>query len=51
MGTKKYYCTIIVISNKENVLEEYKKSLQIQKNVDYQLIVIDNTKNQYKSAR
>ena len=51
MDTKKYFCTIIVISNKEYVLKEYKKCLQTQKNVEYQLIVIDNTKKIYKSAR
>lgn len=47
----KYYCTIVVICNKEKVLKEYTENLNTQKNVIFQLIVIDNTDNQYSGAR
>lgn len=51
MEQKIYHCTIVVIANKAEVLEDYIKSLDAQTNVVFQLIVIDNKDNQYSGAR
>ena len=43
--------SIITIVNKEKVYEDFKKSLESQKEVNYELVKIDNTHNQFFSAR
>ena len=44
-------CTLISINNKEKIFEEFKKSINSQKNVKYELISIDNCNGEYNSAR
>ncbi|MCW3763739.1 glycosyltransferase family protein [Weissella confusa] len=48
---EKHEFSIITIVNKENVYQEFKKSLDQQKQVDYELIKINNSNNQFQSAR
>lgn len=43
--------SIITIVNKEKVYEDFKRSLESQKEVNYELVKIDNTHNQFFSAR
>ena len=43
--------SLITIVNKEPVYQEFKKNLDTQVNVDYELIKIDNYDNQFNSAR
>ncbi|MBB1063535.1 family 2 glycosyl transferase [Limosilactobacillus sp. WF-MO7-1] len=43
--------SLITIVNKEEVYREFKKKLSKQKNVNYELIKIENDNNQYSSAR
>lgn len=43
--------SLITIVNKEPVYQEFKKNLDTQVNVDYELIKIDNSDNQFNSAR
>ena len=51
MADKKELFSIITIANRENVYEKFKKSLAMQKNVNYELIKINNDHNQFSSAR
>lgn len=39
--------SIITIVNKEKVYEDFKRSLESQKEVNYELVKIDNTHNQF----
>ena len=43
--------SIITIVNKEKVYEDFKRSLESQKEVNYELVKIDNNHNQFFSAR
>lgn len=43
--------SIITIVNRPQLFEQFKKSLSAQVDVNYELIEIDNTNNQYSSAR
>lgn len=43
--------SIITIVNKEDVYQEFKKNLAEQKNVNYELIKVNNVNNQFSSAR
>lgn len=43
--------SIITIVNRENVYQEFKSELSKQKDVDYELIKVNNDKNQFTSAR
>lgn len=43
--------SLITIVNNEIVFDDFKENLKTQKEVDYELIPIDNKKNQYNSAR
>lgn len=43
--------SIITIVNKENIYKKFKKNLADQKNVNYELIKINNDHNQFSSAR
>ena len=47
----KHEFSIITIVNRENLYQEFKKSLSQQQQVDYELIKINNYNNQFKSAR
>ena len=47
----KHEFSIITIVNRENIYQEFKKSLSQQQQVDYELIKINNDNNQFKSAR
>lgn len=46
-----YKCTIISISNNKKITDEFIVNLSEQKNVSYQLIVIDNRNNIFNGAR
>ncbi|MBB1070165.1 family 2 glycosyl transferase [Limosilactobacillus sp. RRLNB_1_1] len=50
MGFKFEY-SLITISNHENIYQEFKQGLKKQKDVDYELIKINNDHQQYSSAR
>lgn len=39
--------SIITIVNKEKIYEDFKRSLESQKEVNYELVKIDNTHNQF----
>ncbi|MCX2187190.1 glycosyltransferase [Limosilactobacillus pontis] len=47
----KHEYSLITISNNESVYQEFKKGLKQQKDVDYELIKINNDHNQFNSAR
>ncbi|MCC4322828.1 glycosyltransferase family protein [Limosilactobacillus reuteri] len=51
MGNYNYEYSLITISNHEDVYQEFRKGLLQQKNVDYELIKINNDQNQFNSAR
>ncbi|MDW5472880.1 hypothetical protein SAZ89_01370 [Limosilactobacillus reuteri] len=47
----KHDFSIITIVNKEKVYQDFKKSLNQQQQVDYEVIKVNNDNNQFKSAR
>lgn len=51
MSEKNTLFSIITIVNKEKIYQGFKKSLATQDNVNYELIKINNDKNQFDSAR
>lgn len=46
-----YKCTIISISNNKKITDGFRVNLSEQKNVSYQLIIIDNRNNIFNGAR
>ena len=44
-------CSIITISNNRNQYDLFVESLKTQKNIEYQLITIENYNNEYIGAR
>lgn len=48
---KKYCCTIVSISNNLQMTNNFISDLEKQKDVEYQLMLIDNTQNRFGGAR
>ena len=48
---KKYCCTIVRISNNLQMTNNFISDLEKQKDVEYQLMLIDNTQNRFGGAR
>ena len=51
MMKQPYDFSLITIVNKDDVYQEFKTNLAQQKDIDYELIRINNEHQQYQSAR